>query len=111
MRVSSEAAGVDCRFPFRLRCVILRAMTSETENLVLELLRSIRGDIGQLRNEVRDVKERLGSVELSVIAMRRDLTRVDESIAHVHARIDRLGDRVERIEIRLGLVDSPIPHQ
>ena len=45
-------------------------MTDNTENLVLEILRQLRGDITSLRSEVRDgfnrVEIRLGYVEQSL---------------------------------------------
>lgn len=60
-------------------------MTDNTENLVLEVLRAIRGDITSLRNETRDgfsrVELRLGLVEhgladlLGVSASDRDEIR------------------------------------
>ncbi len=46
------------------------AMTDNTENLVLEILRQLRGDMTSLRSEVRDgfnrVEIRLGYVEQSL---------------------------------------------
>ncbi len=77
-------------------------MNGGTENLVLELLRQMRGDITSLRNETRDglarVEIRLGLVEqglaglLSVSASDRDEIRA-------------LKTRVERIERRLELTE------
>ncbi len=75
-------------------------MTDNTENLVLEILRQMRGDISTLRNEMRDgfnrVEVRLGYVEqslagnLAVAASDRD-------------EIRSLKQRIERIERRLEL--------
>ena len=72
------------------------------KNLMLELLRQMRGDITSLRNETRDglarVEIRLGLVEqglaglLSVSASDRDEIRA-------------LKTRVERIERRLELTE------
>lgn len=80
-------------------------MTEATENLVLEHLRHIRGDIGVLRVEVREVRDRLATVESQLIGLRRDLTETMASVALLNGRIDRLADRMERVEQRLGLVD------
>jgi hypothetical protein len=37
-------------------------MSENTENLVLELLRAMRGDIGLIKDDIREVKARLGEV-------------------------------------------------
>ncbi len=75
-------------------------MADNTENLVLEILRQLRGDITSLRNEVRDgfnrVEIRLGYVgqtlasDLAVSASDRD-------------EIRNLKQRIKRIERRLEL--------
>jgi len=78
-------------------------MTENTENLVLEILRRMQGDMVAMRTELRDglnrVEVRLGLVEqglaslLSVSASDRD-------------EIRSLRRRVERIERRLALSDE-----
>ena len=78
-------------------------MNGGTENLMLELLRQMRGDITSLRNETRDglarVEIRLGLVEqglaglLSVSASDRDEIRAHRAAAGV--------DRVTRVR-RIG---------
>ncbi len=77
-------------------------MTDTTENLVLEILRQMRGEITSLRNETRDglarIEIRLGLVEqglaglLGVSASDRDEIRA-------------LKSRIERIERRLELTE------
>jgi predicted nuclease with TOPRIM domain len=69
-------------------------MTDETTNLVLEHLRHIRGGIDDLRQDMREVKTRLGLLE--------------QQYAIISGRLDRLTDRVERIERRLDLAEHPI---
>ncbi|MFE0756955.1 hypothetical protein ACFW16_23540 [Inquilinus sp. NPDC058860] len=69
-------------------------MTDETTNLVLEHLRHIRGGIDDLRQDMREVKTRLGLLE--------------QQYAVISGRLDRLTDRVERIERRLDLAEHPI---
>jgi predicted nuclease with TOPRIM domain len=64
-----------------------------SDNLVLELLRAIRGDVAELKADVIEVKERLGLLEAQYSSISR--------------RIDRIGGDVERIKIRLSLHEEP----
>jgi predicted nuclease with TOPRIM domain len=64
---------------------------TETESLVLEHLRHIRGAVDALRDDMRDVKVRLGTLETQY--------------ASLSNRLDRLDGRVERIERRLDLAE------
>jgi archaellum component FlaC len=66
-------------------------MANETENLVLEHLRAIRSTVERMAEDVHDLKVRM--------------TNVEEGLAGVNRRLDRLELRVERIEKRLGLVE------
>lgn len=67
-------------------------MTAETENLVLEHLRHIRGAVDALREDMREVKERLGTLEANYASVSRGINRMES--------------RVERIETRLNLADA-----
>jgi predicted nuclease with TOPRIM domain len=64
---------------------------TEAESIVLEHLRHIRAAVDGLRDDMRDVKGRLGTLE--------------SQYAILSNRLDRLDARVERIERRLELVD------
>jgi hypothetical protein len=63
-----------------------------SDNIVIDLLRAIRADIGELKVDMREVKERLGILEQQYASMSR--------------RVDRIGGDVERIKTRLDLVDT-----
>ena len=65
-----------------------RSMT-ETENIVLEHLGHIRRGVDDLREDVKEVKSRLGILE--------------NQYASQSSRLDRLDMRVGRIEERLEL--------
>jgi len=41
-----------------------------------------------------------------VLGLRREQTADAETVAHVQARMDRFGDRLDRIERRLDIVDQ-----
>jgi hypothetical protein len=61
---------------------------AETDNVVLEHLLHIRGAVDGLRDDMREVKSRLGIVE--------------NQYASLSNRLDRLDGRVERIGRRLA---------
>ena len=86
---------------------ILVGMSGGTDNLVVEMLRAIRGDIGALREDMREMKGRMSAVELGLAALRREIATLAEADAHLGVRIDRLHDRLDRIERRLDLADHP----
>jgi len=68
---------------------------TETDNIVLEHLRHIRGAVDAMREDVREVKHRVGSLE--------------REVAHVHVKVAELServDRLERVEKRLDLTDA-----
>jgi hypothetical protein len=63
-----------------------------SDNLVLELLRAIRGDIAEMKTDIIEIKERLGFLE----GIYGSLSR----------RVDRLGGDIEQIKKRLDLVPA-----
>ena len=85
-------------------------MTEEVENLILEQLRAFRSQIEGLRTEIRnefqDVKLRLNRMESTLIGIRRNEVDSAEDTARQQVSIDRLVERVQRIERRLDLQDE-----
>jgi hypothetical protein len=71
----------------------------ETDNLVLEMLRNIRKDIARMADDIKAMRAELTSTRLhgSAIGILQDQD---------HSEIAHLKDRVDRIEVRLGLVDE-----
>jgi len=69
---------------------------TEAESIVLEHLRHIRGVVDGLRDDMREVKQRVGALETEV-------AQFTVRLAEISNRVDRLSDRVERIERRLEL--------
>ena len=72
---------------------------AETDNIVLEHLRHIRGAIDGLRDDMREVKQRLGILE-------NQYANLEIQYASVSNRLDRMDGRIERIERRLELTDA-----
>lgn len=68
-------------------------MTDEPDNLVLVYLRRLDAKMDRIVDDLADVKVRL--------------TNLEEGVAVMSRRMDRLEARVERIERRLDLVDMP----
>ncbi len=75
------------------------------DNLVLRFLRGIDTKVDALRDDNRDIKQRLSAVESGLNAVRRDMIALSEADAREQASIDRFADRIERIENRLSLRD------
>jgi predicted nucleic acid-binding Zn-ribbon protein len=74
-------------------------MTDEPDNLVLEHLRAIRADARETRVDMREIKGRVTNLEIVVDALATAHGQMQQSI-------DRLSDRIERIETPLGLVEA-----
>ena len=74
-------------------------MTTEPDNIVLEYLRAIRAGVDRLEHGQTELKQRVGSVELQ-------LPHIHNDLAHHSLRMDHLGERIGRIEQRLGLIDA-----
>ena len=63
-----------------------------SDHLVLEHLRSIRGDIAEIKTTMLEVKQRLGFLE--------------EAYASLSRRVDRIGGDVEQIKRRLDIAEA-----
>ncbi|MFA7242311.1 MAG: hypothetical protein WC091_19540 [Sulfuricellaceae bacterium] len=81
-------------------------MIDNIESLVLEQLRAIRADIASVKEDTREIKNRLAIVESGIATLRRDGSDFAASIADQHLRYDRINDRIERIEKRLELANA-----
>jgi hypothetical protein len=72
-------------------------MTADTDNLVLEHLRRIRGQLDRIEQDVGDMKPRMSAVS-------RHLGENQLAFATQRTRLDRFDWRLGRIERRLDLV-------
>ncbi|MBI4754493.1 MAG: hypothetical protein HY778_03535 [Betaproteobacteria bacterium] len=79
-------------------------MTDNLESLVLEHLGHIRGRVDQIAEDMNDVKHRISGLEHQMSLVKREVTFGDETDARRQAVLDRLAERIERIERRLDLV-------
>lgn len=74
-------------------------MGDEPENLTLTYLRRMDAKLDVLREDMAEVKHRLGSLETH-------MANVHADFAGQSVRIDRLESRLERIERRLDIGDA-----
>lgn len=85
-------------------------MTENVENLILEMLKSLRNEVQTVRSEMhtefRDVKLRLVSLERGQAKGHADYADLYGDHARQQAAIDRLVERIERVEKRLELSGS-----
>lgn len=70
-----------------------------TENIILEHLRAIRATLEQHGDDLREIKGRLGILE------QQDAGHTNQ-YAHLSVRLDRVDQRLSRIEKRLDLVEA-----
>jgi len=80
-------------------------MTESGENLVLEILRRIQGDMAELKSGQQDIRHRLTLIESRLAGLERNLADQYAGYAGQSVRIDRLEERLGRIERRLELAD------
>lgn len=80
-------------------------MTDET--LILEVLKKIQHELSLVKNDVREIKTRMGEIDYTLSAIRRDLAHHEEISARQQASIDRMSERMGRIETRLDLSGQP----
>jgi predicted trehalose synthase len=79
-------------------------MTESTENLLLEHLKRFQTTLARIEHRQEEHTQRLGRIEIALAGMRRDMAHNDEAWAEQSVRIDRINERIERIERRLELV-------
>jgi chromosome segregation ATPase len=67
-------------------------MSDQRGDLVLEMLRAIRGDLAEVKVDLAELKQRVGLLE--------------GQYASLSARVDRIAGDVVQIKRRLDLVDA-----
>jgi hypothetical protein len=78
-------------------------MTKPTDNLVLEHLKKIQTEQTSARERDAEMLSRLAHIETSIARLARDgADNFAETVADRHA-VDKLKERIERIERRLEL--------
>ncbi|MBU2738451.1 DUF1515 family protein [Acidithiobacillus concretivorus] len=78
-------------------------MAEEIGNLILEHLKRFQVGQARIERKLEEVVTRLGSLEVSVASVRRDIVHNKENTATISVCVDRLSERIDRIERRLEL--------
>jgi uncharacterized protein (UPF0335 family) len=81
-------------------------MTENVENLIVEYLRHIRARVDRIAEDMGGLKHRMSSLESAMVLVKREVSAGDETDARQQLTLDRLSDRIERIERQLGLIAS-----
>ena len=72
-------------------------MTSQNENLIIEILKKIQNDQTNTREALNSLVVRTGNMEL-------ELAHLDGRIAEQSVRIDNFSERLARVERRLEII-------
>ena len=81
-------------------------MTENVESVIIEHLRHIRGRVDRIAEDMSDMKHRMSSLESAMVLVKREVSAGAEADARQPLSLDRLLDRIERIEPRLELADN-----
>ncbi|MCU0830457.1 MAG: hypothetical protein MUC58_02895 [Rhizobiaceae bacterium] len=74
-------------------------MNEKVENLILEHLRAMRGDISKVRDDISTLKAEM-------ISLRQHVGSIATLQQHDHGDLGAIKDRMDRIERRLELSDN-----
>ncbi len=77
-----------------------------TNELLLEHMKALRTELAAMREDIRELRDRQNETHSAVLAVRRDQAHDAEIGVHLAARVDRLYDRLQRVEKRLELSDG-----
>lgn len=78
-------------------------MTDNVENLILEHLKRFQAGQDRIERRLEEMTTRLGNLEVSLATLRRDTAHGEETTALLSVRMDRMNERLDRIERRLEL--------
>ncbi len=62
-----------------------------SENIVLDMLRAMRGDLATLKGDMGELKERLGFLEAGYASLSRPVDRVGGDIGRISRRLEITG--------------------
>lgn len=84
-------------------------MADEPANLVLEWMRRLDVKFDGMREDMQQIKGRLTNVETALAMVATEAGSLMAADARMQQAIDRMSDRLERIERRIGLIDAAPP--
>jgi len=77
------------------------------DNLFLENIKALRGDIAGVRGAVDELTSRVTTLEIGQSTILTFVSVVSGDVARQQASIDHINTRIDRIERRLELVSDP----
>ncbi len=80
-------------------------MTENVENLLLEHMKRFQATLERIENELRELKTRAANVESGLVSVMQHLGHQAATHASQQVSIDRMNDRLDRIERRLELTN------
>ena len=78
-------------------------MTADVENLLLEHMKRFQATLERIESELREVKMRMTNIENGQVSFMKHLAHQAAAHASQQVVIDRMNDRLDRIERRLEL--------
>jgi outer membrane murein-binding lipoprotein Lpp len=78
-------------------------MAENVETLVIECLRHIDSRVDQIADNMSDLRQRMSSLETSMVLVKREVAASDETDIRLQVSLDKLVERIQRIEKRLEL--------
>ncbi len=81
-------------------------MPENVESLVLEPLKKIQAEQSAARERDREVISRMSGIETAIASLKRGVAEMYAVQVSITARLDRMSERIERIEKRLELSSS-----
>ena len=82
-------------------------MVDDPDYLVLVYLRRIDSKVDAMAQDIRELKERVSSLEVAVASVRRDIAVLAETDARLQNALDRMREDISRIQRRLDLHPEP----
>ena len=83
-------------------------MADVTAELMFEVLRSVQARLAQVDGKIDELKQEMQASRTSQNGIRHEITSVFQEISGVHATLVRHEGRLDRIERRLELSDTPV---
>ena len=83
-------------------------MAETTQDLMLEILKSLQARLAQVDGKVDELKKEMQASRTSQNGIRQEITSVFQEISSVHATLVRHEGRLDRIEQRLELSEMPL---
>lgn len=78
-------------------------MAENVENLVIEHLPHIRSRVEQIADDMARLKQRMSSLETAIVLVKREVAASEETEIRLQVSLDKLVERIQRIEKRLEL--------